>query len=161
MMERKRMRQTLVYKRTHSDDPDPATGVFGNKNCMGPIRSWSFDAVIGVGGKGREAESNNIARKLTWIGIGSHKTGDRRCPKVTFDHFRYYGEEGPLLKEVAPALARRMYDKNVRVIKDSLSDEEQLEVENILDTAKDAPHSGHLKNELQPDSKKISGKCRS
>ena len=44
----KRMR-TLVYKRTHSGDPDPASGVFGNNNCTRSVRGWNFDAVIGIG----------------------------------------------------------------------------------------------------------------
>ena len=30
----KQMR-TLIYKRTHTGDPDPKTGVFGNNDCMG------------------------------------------------------------------------------------------------------------------------------
>lgn len=88
--------RALIYKRTHSGDPDPKTGVFGNNDCMKTIRGRSFDAVIGVGGIGREARSEGIARKLTWIGIGPRKIGEPSRPLVTFDHFLYYGEEGPL-----------------------------------------------------------------
>ncbi len=47
--------RTLIYKRTHSGDPDPETGVFGNHDCMGRVKDWQFDAVI-----------------------GKHKTGDAR-----------------------------------------------------------------------------------
>jgi hypothetical protein len=80
------------------------------------------------------------------------------CPLVTFDHFLYYGEQGPLLKNIAPALASRMlYDKNVRKLMDSLSCEEQREVERILDLAMDAPPSCQL---TERDVRHTSGKCR-
>ena len=115
--------RTLIYKRTHSGDPDPKTGVFGCNNCMGTVRGRGFDAVIGIGGISQEPVAEGIAAKLTWIGIGKHETISDpsrpfvtpSSPLVTFDHFRYYGEHGPLLKNIAPKLARRMlYDKNVR-----------------------------------------------
>ncbi len=61
--------RTLIYKRTHSGDPDHA-GWFGVNDCMGRVRAWSFEAVIGVGGTGREARREGIARNLTWVGIG-------------------------------------------------------------------------------------------
>jgi hypothetical protein len=38
--------RTLIYKRTHSGDPDPKAGVFGCNNCMNTVRGWGFDAVI-------------------------------------------------------------------------------------------------------------------
>src|SRR4051812_12792912 len=121
----KRMR-TLVYKRTHSGDPDPASGVFGNNNCMRSVRGWNFDAVIGIGGVGAEPIRHGIAGKLTWVGIGPRKTGDPRRPHVTFDHFVYYGEAGPPFAEVAPVLAHHVYSRNVRVIMDSLSEPERV-----------------------------------
>jgi hypothetical protein len=65
--------RTLIYKRTHNGDPDPETGTFGNADCMGRVRGWNFDAVIGVGGIGREPELEGIAGKVTWVGIGPHK----------------------------------------------------------------------------------------
>jgi len=100
-------------------------------------------AGMGVGGIGREPERNCIARKLTWIGIGPHKTGDPRRPLVTFDQFLYYGEKGPLLETLAPALASHMYGGNVRaMILDSSSPaKERLQAEKILDTARNAPPS--------------------
>ena len=64
--------RTLIYKRTHSGDPDPVAGVFGNHDCMGSVKGWDFDAVIGIGGIGPEPKRNRIAGKLTWIGIGPH-----------------------------------------------------------------------------------------
>ncbi len=68
--------RTLRYKRTHSNDPDPKTGVFGNRDCMGQVRAWDFDAVIGVGGVGDEPKRHGIAGRLTWIGIGPQKFFD-------------------------------------------------------------------------------------
>jgi hypothetical protein len=133
---------TLIYKRTHSGDPDPSTGVFGCADCMGIVRGWSYDAVVGVGGIGKEARENGIAGLLTWIGIGAHKSGDLQRPIVTFDHFLHYGEDGDQLEEIAPNLARRIYAKNVRVIKDgSLTDAERRELAAILKRARKAPPS--------------------
>lgn len=112
--------RTLIYKRTHSGDPDPQAGVFGNHDCMGSVKGWNYDAVIGIGGIGPEPVHHRIAGKLTWIGIGPHKVYDNPLkpsnPRVTFDHFWYAGENGPLLTLKFPALAKRMYEKNVRVL---------------------------------------------
>jgi hypothetical protein len=109
---------------------------------MGSVRGWPH-AVIGVGGIGREPERNGIARRLTWVGIGPHKKGDAHCPEVTFDHFLYYGEKGRLLGDIAPALARRIYDGGVRLIwSTALSEQERGEVGRILDLAKNKLPSG-------------------
>lgn len=161
-MANQRQMRTLIYKRTHENDPDPQKGVFGNERCMGRVRSWEFDAVIGVGGIRPWAECKGIARKLTWIGIGAHKAkmGKDGHPLVTFDHFRHYGEEGPLLTKVAPALASHMYDKGARVLM-KLSEEERVEVEKILDLARSEPSSDQLKGVSQRDTQKTDGKCRS
>src|ERR1019366_6118854 len=69
---------TLVYKRTHTGDPDIA-GVFGIHDCMGRVRRWGFEAVIGVGGKSPDPGDEDIALKINWIGINPNKTefGDR------------------------------------------------------------------------------------
>lgn len=160
-----RQKRTLIYKRTHNGDPDPTTGVFGNKDCMGQVRMWPFDSVIGVGGIGHNPQRNGIAEKLTWIGIGPHRNKPKnirlRGPYVTFDHFMYFGKKGPFLKIKAPALARRMYEKNIRQIMDSLSDEERKEVKEILDIARDAPPSNQLKGVSYLESKKTGRQCRS
>jgi hypothetical protein len=112
--------RTLIYKRTHIGDPNPKTGVFGNHDCMGSVREYRFNAVIGIGGIGQEPRKHGIAGKLTWIGIGSQKFDpDRpnsRGPQVRFRHFLNLGEDGPLLEQEYPALARRMYDTNVRLL---------------------------------------------
>ena len=109
----------MIYKRTHSGDPDPSSGVFGNNDCMGSVRGWQYDAVIGIGGIGPEPRRKGIGGKLTWVGIGPHRVDNLskpRNPKVSFDHFWYLGEGGPLIEVLYPALAKRMYEKNVRVL---------------------------------------------
>jgi hypothetical protein len=132
--------RTLVYKRTHVGDPD-AQGQFGIHDCMGTVRDWKFDSVIGVGGIGNKPVSHSIAEKVNWIGIGPHKGRlNGRARIVTFDHFLLYDSKGPIFYKLAPQLADRMlYMNNVRkVIVDSCDD---AEVRKILDLAKDAPPS--------------------
>ena len=156
--------RTLIYKRTHDDDPDPETGVFGNNDCMKTVRSRRFDAVIGIGGIGLEPRRHGIAGKLTWVGVGPHKIFDDpdrafvtpERPLVTFDHFLYCGERGRLLEEIAPSLARHMYGKNVRTLMDFLSSEERQEVKIILRLAENAPPSNRLAGRDRHDT----GKCR-
>jgi hypothetical protein len=146
--------RTLIYKRTHTGDPHPRLGVFGNKHCMGQVRGWAFDAVIGVGGIGAYAQAEGIAGLLTWVGIGAHKTGDLRRPLVTFDHFWHPGKGGPSLDEIAPTLAKHIYGKNVRVItSSSLSETESAEVAKILARAKRASPSARVE-----DTRRVRGK---
>jgi hypothetical protein len=130
--------RTLIYKRTHSGDPDEHTGVFGCYDCMGPVRGWAYDAVIGVGGVGPEPTRKRIAGKLTWVGIGPQKVGRaRRGPQMAFEHFWYLGERGPLLKDLAPELADHMLVRqNIRVLIDKFSPKEQREIDEILKRAK-------------------------
>lgn len=158
--------QILIYKRTHSGDPDPKTGVFGNHDCMGKVRDWPFDAVIGIGGVGQEPQSHRIAGKLTWIGIGPQAIDYiGRGPQLIFRHFWYRGEDGPVLRTNYPALAGCMYDTNRRVLMHSLPSIEHQDgqvanldrdVREILHLARDAPPS---KGPAQRSSKKTSGKC--
>lgn len=143
----------LVYKRTHTGDPGP-TGCFGIYDCMGQVRDRDYDAVIGVGGIGDEAERHGIAGEINWIGIGPHKkyVDDKRGPEVTFDHFAYFGNEGPELKAKAPKLAKRMYDRNVRSVLDGLTAEEHAEALKIIVDAEDSPPSPALHpNEPNPE----------
>jgi len=135
----------LVYKRTHEGDPGP-DGCFGVYDCMGSVRDRDFDAVIGVGGIGGEAQSCGIAGTVNWIGIGPHKrqVDGKRGPEVTFGRFEYLGGDGPDLESIAPALASRMYDRNVRSILDGLTDRERAEAMKILALAGDAPPSPSL-----------------
>ena len=75
---------------------------------MGSVRTWGFEAVIGIGGKCPERRWKALAR---WIGIGPRRTGptDKRgFPVVTFDHFLLFGPDGthgPSFSELAPRLA--------------------------------------------------------
>jgi len=134
----------LVYKRTHNGDPD-ASGCFGTHDCMGTIRDRDFDAVIGVGGIGSEAEVHDIAGKVNWIGLCPHKTAThKRGPNVRFEHFLDYGTEGPSFAEFAPTLARRMYSQNVRHIIDNFTATEYAEALALLRRAIDAPPSASL-----------------
>lgn len=134
--------RTLVYKRTHPGDPD-AEGRFGIHDCMGRVRTWSFDAVIGVGGIGDQAASHGLDGKVNWIGIGPHKRPARgkRGPVVTFDHFLFYGVDGPSIAERAPKLAHRLYSRNVRVLMGGVTPQELREIESLLASAKRAPPS--------------------
>jgi hypothetical protein len=47
---------TLVYKRIRTGDTD-GRGCFGEQDCMGSVRNLGFHALIGVGGRGREAHA--------------------------------------------------------------------------------------------------------
>jgi hypothetical protein len=134
--------RTLIYKRTHHGDPD-MTGQFGIHDCMGRVRTWDFEAVIGVGGLGPEPRSYGLDGKVNWIGIGPHKkaVAGKRGPIVTFDHFVFYGSGGPDFEKLTPLLAERIYSRNVRVIMKGLSPGEQEEVDKILIRAKHAPPS--------------------
>jgi hypothetical protein len=152
---------TLIYKQTHCGDPDASYGVFGCRNCLGHVRGGVYDAVIGVGGVGHRSVNAGIARRLTWIGIGPHRTGDLRKPTVTFDHFWYKGPEGPMLKTVARALAKRLYERNVRVLKDSsLSSAEVADVKGILRLARRSPPSAAIGSGQRADSDKSPSLCR-
>lgn len=138
--------RTLIYKRTHNGDPDPDSGIFGgsgDRGCMGQVRGYRYDAVIGVGGISSWPRREGIAGRLTWVGLGPRKTGDPRCPLVVFDHFAHWGRSGELIEDIAPRLFARIYPKNVRLImSDSLADAELAEVMAILHRARNAPPSG-------------------
>jgi hypothetical protein len=60
---------------------------------------------------------------------------------VTFDHFMFYGADGPDFEKLAPLLSERIYSRNVRAIMRGLSIKEQGEVDKILARAKHAPPS--------------------
>lgn len=136
--------RTLIYKRTHTGDPD-ANGCFGTYDCMGRIRALEFDAVIGIGGIGLDARVAGIAGKITWIGVGAHRAiSDGRGPQITFDHFLLLDIRGDLLSDIAPTLAKRFYfDNGPRYVFDeNLTDVERSETKRILQMAKGAPTSG-------------------
>ena len=135
--------RTLIYKRTHTGDPD-ASGHFGICDCMGRVRAMDFDAVIGIGGIGHEAQVAAIAGKLTWIGIGAHRAiSNGRGPQVTFDKFVLFDRKGKELSDIAPTLARRFYlNHGPRYVFDeNLSDVEKVETRRILRLAQGGPSS--------------------
>lgn len=134
--------RTLIYKRTHPGDPGPE-GEFGIHGCMGQVRTWGFEAVVGVGGMDAEPKSHGLAGKVNWIGIGPRRRAGaaKRAPIITFDHFLFFGSDGPSFLKLAPQLAPRIYSKNVRVLMDRLDRRERVEVERLLALAKDAPPS--------------------
>ncbi len=133
--------RVLVYKRTHNSDPD-ADGCFGAYDCMGTVRDREYDAVIGVGGIGPEAQTNGIAGQVNWVGIGPHKVYvGKRGPEVTFDHFLYFGTDGPDFRALAPVLAERMYANNVRSVLPGLSAVELAEATAIVQLAAGEPPS--------------------
>jgi hypothetical protein len=107
---------------------------------MGRVRSWDFDAVIGVGGKHPNRGHEDLARKINWIGLRPHWKKGRKGHLVTFDRFCLWEEKGPPLKEIAPRLYKYMYkDANVRVVlSKSRPPELQKEIQDILDLAQNA-----------------------
>jgi len=141
--------RVFIYKRTHQGDPN-MLGHFGIQDCMGGLRNCSFDAVIGVGGISKWAQSEGISLKVNWIGIGPKKIpqAGQRGPVVLFDHFSILEEKGQELSALAPLLARRLlHPKAPRFIfSTGLSTSEQSEVERILKAAKDAPPSLPIQN---------------
>ncbi len=135
--------RTLVYKRTHKGDPRKE-GWFGVEDCMGRVRAWDFDAVVGVGGIGRWAKSGGISGKVNWIGISPRRRpfSDMRGPIVGFKHFVLFEEKGPRFRDIAPALARRLYRrKSPRFLFKNLNAAEETEVGRILRMARNAPAS--------------------
>lgn len=148
---------TLIYKRTHEGDPSEL-GIFGCHDCMGKIRGYDFDSVIGVGGKKPDKGYENIAFKINWVGLNPEKIGDhKRGPLLSFKHFCFYGDEGADLKTLAPEIFKYMFEnQNVRyVMSKSLPDDVQEEVKNILKRAEKCPKSrGGLSAE------ESQGKCK-
>ncbi len=127
----------LTYKRTHIGDPNPE-GTFGINNCMGRIRDYEYDAVIGVGGIGAEPKSYGIDGKITWVGIHPTKSKgiNKNGVEVKFKHFILLEEYGPLLIKHAPLLAKRLYGGGARVLVSGYSPEEYSEAIEILEWSK-------------------------
>lgn len=105
---------------------------------MGRVRNYDFEAVIGVGGIGREPKTQKIDRRINWIGITpTRKTRNGTTGFVLeFKHFLLLEEHGPLLSSMAPTLAKRMYEKNVRLLLRGYSTIEKREAEIILEWSK-------------------------
>ena len=126
---------------------------------MGRVRAYAYDAVIGIGGIGAEPKSFDIDRKLNWVGIAPRRPV-RGNGVVTFEHFVLFDENGPLLKELAPRLARRMYGRNARILLDGYSAQQQAEAEEVLRWSR-----GHSAEQLNGASRAAripgcGGRCR-
>src|SRR5215471_4955428 len=105
-MGEKRM-ATLVYKMTHKGDPDSDLGLWGVEDCMGQVRGFGFDAVIGIGGRSWWRNQTSRTGEVVWIGIGPEIVDQaRRGPVLRFAHFRYFRESELVLKAIAPNLAK-------------------------------------------------------
>ena len=129
---------TLLYKRTHKGDPG-TSGVFGSDDCMGRVRGFNFDAVIGVGGKIPDRGHEEIAYKVNWVGIKPRVIGrNGRGPLLKFEYFVRPEGAGPDLRKLAPGIYSYMFeDKHVRlVLSNSLTTEMQDEVWQTLKWAK-------------------------
>ncbi|GLR14164.1 hypothetical protein GCM10007907_29540 [Chitinimonas prasina] len=132
----------LTYKRTHTGDPD-GRRVFGVNDCMGRVRAYEYDAVIGVGGIGAEPREYGIAGKITWVGVNPKVLpGTVKSPQIAFEYFVLFDAHGPELHSLAPNLARRMYQGKVRYLLKSYSRSEQWEAEGIVQWAKEAIAAG-------------------
>jgi hypothetical protein len=134
-----------MYKRTHVGDPDEQ-GRFGINDCMGKVRAFRYDAVIGVGGIGYEPRRHGIDRKITWVGIGprwNYRISGYRAVIVKFEHFILLDRDGPLLHSMAPNLACRLYSGG-RYLLDAYSETEKIEAHAIIEWAKGiaSRHSG-------------------
>lgn len=126
----------LIYKRTHTGDPD-ASGRFGINGCMGRIRGFAFDAVIGVGGVSKWPTQEGIARKINWVGRNPQKIVNPQnpyAPLLSFQSkdFRLFEHQGPLLEDISPLLADKVYNSKARFFLDSLSPKEQEEARRII-----------------------------
>lgn len=138
----------LIYKRTHKGDPD-SQGIFGINNCMGQVRNWNFDAVIGMGGKSSYKGDEGIKEKVNWIGIGASKnTVLGKPPIIIFKKFCLFEEHGCLVQDIAPNLYKYMYtDYHIRVVKSTSLDQTMYEeVLKILELANKCPASKGIEN---------------
>ncbi len=158
--------KTLVYKMTHSGDPHRDVGCWGvaKKDCMGRVRGFDFEAVIGIGGRSWYSKPNR-AGEIVWIGKYPKWTPNDRSPfdglkgpKVRFEHFLYFPEEGKkrILEKRAPRLYKAMRKR--RFMMYGFSPKVQQEIERILKWAANAPPSAVLTAKMA-NSQGIPDKC--
>lgn len=119
---------TLVYKMTHKSDPDPELGWWGVSDCMGQVRSFPFDAVIGIGGRSWWTTETNRTGDIVWAGLGPEVVDqEERGPVLRFAHFRYFREGEQIMSEIAPKLDRSMQNSRFRLYGFSRVEEEEIE----------------------------------
>lgn len=141
----------LVYRRTHKGDPN-SDGIFGCNNCMGRVRSWAYDAVIGIGGKSPWEDHKGIECKVNWIGIGPERHYDvGHPPQVTFSKFILWDEKGPCLKDCAPRLFHYMFVRgHIPRAGKTFPDAVYEEILDLLKLARHAPPSKWRLNHSRP-----------
>ncbi|MBS2210172.1 hypothetical protein KEM09_02100 [Carboxylicivirga mesophila] len=135
--------RVLIYKRTHKGDPDDK-GVFGNQDCMGRIRNWDYDAVIGIGGKTTFKGDEDIKYKINWIGLKPQRfnSESKRGNYVAFSHFALFEEKGEEINYHYPHLFVYMYSSRKRFdMASELPSKVYEEVLKILDSVKSYPPS--------------------
>lgn len=127
----------LIYKRTHPGDPD-GFGRFGNEDCMGRVRNYRYDFVIGVGGTSGEPRSHRLDRKINWVGRWPkrrvHPWPRARGDLIEFSPGDYLvmEEHGPLLQSVSRLLATRVFGTRNRFLNRSLSQTERREAARVV-----------------------------
>ena len=135
--------KVLIYKRTHKHDPN-TDGIFGCQDCMGKIRNWNYDAVIGIGGNSAWKIDADIRHKINWIGLEPKKipSEKKRGHLVVFSHFKLYEEKGISIKDNFPNLFEYMYGSRKRFdMSSELPINVYEEVETILNLVKSSPAS--------------------
>ena len=107
----------LVYRRTHIGDPNHETQTFGIADCMGSVRNWTYDAVIGIGGTKPDRGHEGIKEKITWVGITPIflKFDDQKCKNfrgklVSFETFKVWDENGMPVEGNYPKLYKYMFE---------------------------------------------------
>lgn len=151
----------LIYKRTHDGDPDNA-GRFGIQDCMGRVRSFGFDGVIGVGGVSGWPVSQGLDRKVNWVGrhpqrVPSSMPG-ARAPILQFaaPDFALFEHRGPQVADLSKALAKHVYGRRLRYFivtpGDALYDDACALIAALLDS----PPAGNPK----PRTSKSANGCR-
>jgi hypothetical protein len=127
----------LIYKRTHPGDPD-GLGRFGNEDCMGRVRDYRYDFVIGVGGTSSEPRSHCLDRKINWVGRWpkrrDHPMPGARADLIEFAPGDYVvmEERGPLLQSLSQMLATRVFGTRNRFLNGSLSLVERREAARVV-----------------------------
>ncbi|MCY4000038.1 MAG: hypothetical protein OXF84_04400 [Bacteroidetes bacterium] len=79
-----------------------------------------YDAMIGVAGSRPDKGSEEIAGRLTWVGIGPKKLDTfKRGPILSFDRFNLLNGDGPCLSQAAPDFWNWMEKGLRRAFRDS------------------------------------------
>jgi hypothetical protein len=159
--------RVLIYKRNHTGDPD-AEGVFGCHDCMGQVRAFRYDAVIGIGVNDPWPGCEGIAGRISWVGVAPQRVGIhpyRGAPLIKFRHWKVYDTGGPQLRKFAPHLANYFYERHRRYFfSDGLTSDIQLEIQRIIGMAirevrRRSLQSPHTSAECLPGSRRRLARC--